>query len=54
MIEYKVTDEELTAVADAIRTKGDTSEKLEWHDGFVTAIEEIPLDGFEDGTNIEY
>ena len=36
---YYVTGTELTAVANAIRTKGDTSEALTWPDGFVSAID---------------
>lgn len=39
--QYMVTDTELTAVADAIRTKGGTSEDLEWYSGFVSAIGDI-------------
>lgn len=41
MADYKVTDTELTAVADAIRTKGGTSADLEWNNGFISAIEAI-------------
>lgn len=39
--QYVVTDEELTAVANAIRTKGGTNADLEWYSGFVSAIGNI-------------
>ena len=42
MANYKVTDTELTSVANAIRTKGGTQAQLEFPTGFVTAIENIP------------
>lgn len=45
MANYKVTDTELTGVADAIRTKGGTSAELVWPSGFVSAIENIPSGG---------
>ena len=38
---YKVTDTDLTSVANAIRTKGGTSASLEFPSGFVTAIGNI-------------
>lgn len=38
---YLATINELTAVADAIRTKGETTDGLVWPDGFVAAIENI-------------
>lgn len=38
MANYMVTDSELTSIADAIRTKGGTSEQLEFPDGFVDAV----------------
>lgn len=41
MADYKVSDTNLTAVADAIRTKGGTSASLSFPDGFVTAIGNI-------------
>ena len=41
MAEYLTNDVDLTAIADAIRTKGGTSEQLEYPDGFVTAIENL-------------
>lgn len=50
MANYKVTDTELTGVADAIRTKGGTSAELEWPAGFVSAIEAIPTGGGGGGT----
>ena len=37
-MDYKVTDTELTAVANAIRSRGGTSAPLEWDNGFVSAI----------------
>lgn len=45
VIPYIVTSEELTDVADAIRTKGGTSAALEWPDGYVSAIEDIETGG---------
>ena len=45
MADYKVTDTELTSIANAIRTKGGTQEQLEWPTGFVNAIEAIPSGG---------
>lgn len=41
---YKVTDTELTATADAIRNKGGTSATIEWvsGEGFADAIETLP------------
>ena len=42
MAEYKVTDTSLTSVANAIRTKGNTSSILSFPDGFVSAIQNIP------------
>jgi len=41
MAKYKVSDTELTAVANAIRTKGGTSDALSFPDGFVEAIGNI-------------
>lgn len=38
---YTVSDSELTAVADEIRTKGLTSDKLAWPDGYKSAIASI-------------
>ena len=45
MADYLVTDTELTAVADAIREKGDTSAALEWPNGYVSAVEDIETGG---------
>ena len=45
MANYLTTDTDLTAVADAIRTKGGTSEQLEFPQGFVDAIEKIDAGG---------
>lgn len=49
MAEYKVIDTEqldadLTSIAEAIRTKGNTSETLEFPEGFVSAISNISDD----------
>ena len=41
MAEYLTNTAELTAVANAIREKGGTSEQLACPDGFVTAIQAI-------------
>ena len=41
MAEYITTDTELTSIADAIRTKGGTTENLTFPNGFVSAIEAI-------------
>lgn len=38
MADYLVSDEELTSIADAIRTKGGTSDPLTWPDEYVDAI----------------
>lgn len=43
-MDYRVTDTDLTAVADAIRAKGGTSSPLEFPTGFVTAIGNITSD----------
>lgn len=51
---YKVTDTQLTSVANAIRTKGGTLELLQWPDGYVTAVQNIPIETYEDGTEEEY
>ena len=42
MTDYIATDTDLTAVANAIRTKGGTSAALEWPSGFSSAIAAIP------------
>ena len=44
-MDYKVTDTELTSVANAIRTKGSTSALLEWPDEFAQAVMDIPTGG---------
>lgn len=41
MAEYKVTDTELTYLADKIRAKGGTEEALEWPTGFGEAVDDI-------------
>lgn len=45
MADYKVTDTELTSIANAIRTKGGTQAQLEWPSGFISAIQAIPTGG---------
>lgn len=45
MANYIATTEELTAVADAIRAKGGTSEPLVFPEGFVSAIGDIQSGG---------
>ncbi len=45
MADYKVTDTELTSIANAIRTKGGTQAQLEFPTGFVSAIQAIPTGG---------
>lgn len=45
MTDYLTTDTELTSIADAIRTKGGTSESLEYPTDFVSAIENIQSGG---------
>ena len=45
MAKYMVEDTSLTAVADAIRTKGDTSDAMAFPAGFVAAIEAIETGG---------
>lgn len=50
MTDYLTTDTELTSVANAIRTKGGTSEQLVYPTGFVSAIEAIPTGGGGDET----
>lgn len=47
MANYKVTDTELTALADAIREKGGTSAALEWPSGFISAVNALPSGGGE-------
>ena len=45
MAEYLTNTTDLTAVADAIRVKGGTSDTLVYPDGFVTAIQSIDTTG---------
>lgn len=45
MLQYVVTDTELEAVANAIRTKGGTEADLEWPSAFVSAIGAITTGG---------
>jgi hypothetical protein len=45
MSEYKVSGNDLSAIADAIRTKGQTSSSLSFPDGFVDAIDAISTGG---------
>ena len=45
MADYKVTDTELTSIANAIRTKGGTSNQLVFPTGFVSAVQAIPTGG---------
>ena len=45
MAEYLTNTADLTAVADAIRAKGGTSDPLVYPDGFVSAIQAIPSGG---------
>ena len=42
---YKVTDTELTNVANAIRQKGGTQALLEWPNGFISAVGDISSGG---------
>lgn len=49
-MDYKVTDTELTNVANAIRAKGGTSEPLTWDSGFTSAINNIPTGITPSGT----
>ena len=48
MADYLVTDTELKSVADAIRTKGGTTEKLEFPTEFKSAIDNIQSGGTAD------
>ena len=45
MADYKVTDTELTSIANAIRAKGGTQAQLEFPAGFVSAVQAIPTGG---------
>lgn len=46
-IEYLTNSDDLTKVANAIRSKGGTIDPLVYPDGFVTAIGVIPTGGAE-------
>lgn len=48
VIDSAQLDADLTAVADAIRTKGGTTEQLSFPDGFVSAVEGIQAGGGDD------
>ena len=54
MADYKVTDTELTSIANAIRTKGGTSAQLEFPTGFVSAVQAIPTGGGGDDIDYSY
>lgn len=41
MADYKVTDTELTSIANAIRAKGETQAQLEFPSGFVSAVQSL-------------
>lgn len=47
---YLVTDEQLSAIADAIRTKAGISSEIVFPDGFVTQIGDIPILDTSDAT----
>lgn len=50
MANYLASDTDLTAVANAIRTKGGTSAQMEFPNGFVNAVNAIPTGGSPTGT----
>lgn len=50
MTDYLTTDTDLVSIANAIRTKGGTQASLEYPDGFVDAIENIPSGGGSEKT----
>lgn len=52
MSKYYTTDTELTSIANAIRSKGGTSEQLVYPNGFVTAINAITGSGGSDAFSI--
>ena len=52
MADYKVTDTELTSIANAIRTKGGTQAQLEFPTGFVSAVQAIPTGGGGGGITV--
>ena len=41
MTTYRAESDDLTAVADAIRTKAGTTDKLSWPTGYVSAVQGI-------------
>ena len=45
MADYLTTDTELTSIANAIRTRGGTSAPLVYPQGFISAIQAIPMGG---------
>lgn len=45
MSDYRVKETDLTALANAIRTKGGTGASLSFPDGFVSAVQNIPTGG---------
>lgn len=53
MSDYLVTDTELTGIANAIRTKGETSGQLTFPAGFTSAVNAIPKH-FWEGANMEF
>ncbi|MCI7206358.1 MAG: hypothetical protein MSA15_10265 [Clostridium sp.] len=53
MAEYLTNTTDLTAVADAIRTKGGTSDPLVYPDGFVTAINNIQTSSGSGGATVK-
>lgn len=53
-MEYITNSTELTAVADAIRSKGGTSDSLSFPAGFVSAIENIPTGGSPSVKNLVF
>lgn len=52
VIDSAVLDAGLTSVADAIRAKGGTSEQMAFPEGFVSAVEGIPVGGGVDSDTV--
>ena len=50
-MDYKVTDAELTAVADALRQQSGSNEQIEWPNGYVTVIQQ---NTYESGDTIRF
>ena len=48
VVEYLTTNTDLKKVADAIRTKGGTTEKLSFPDGFALAIQALTAGSIEE------